>query len=155
MLSSYKRLTLQFGFCTACHVVELYKFIAYIPLLNQIFCNKNKNGSLKARFTDYIIYKPLWKGTQLFFMIRIIDICDIPLHSYFVSDDNNSSPYAITWIFQQWFYTSLEPILCFLCQVYAGQENKTKNINLTFSKTDRTIKNYFLKNVDIKKTDSV
>jgi len=29
-----------------------------------------------------------------------IDICDIPLCSNFVSDDNNLSPYAITCIFQ-------------------------------------------------------
>jgi len=33
-------------------------------------------------------------------MIRIIYICDISLHSHFVSDDNNPSQYAITCIFQ-------------------------------------------------------
>jgi len=35
-------------------------------------------------------------------MIRKMYICDIPLHSAFVSDDNNPSQYAITCVFQPW-----------------------------------------------------
>jgi len=40
---------------------------------------------------------------SMFLMIRKIDICDIPLRSCFVSDDNNPRrQYVITCIFQPW-----------------------------------------------------
>jgi len=41
---------------------------------------------------------------SVFLMIRKIDICDIPLRSHFVTDDNNPSRYAITCIFQLWVW---------------------------------------------------
>jgi len=37
---------------------------------------------------------------RVFLMKKNFFICDIPLRSHFVSDDNNPSQYAITCIFQ-------------------------------------------------------
>jgi len=35
-------------------MVEIYKVIAFIPLLNQIFDDKNKNGSAKVANNDQV-----------------------------------------------------------------------------------------------------
>jgi len=47
---------------------------------------------------------------SVFLMIRKIFIFDIPLRSHFVSDDNNSSQFAITCIFQPWVLLSIYTI---------------------------------------------
>jgi len=52
---------------------------------------------------------------RVFFMIRNIVICDIiPLRSHFVSDDKNFCRYAITCIFQPWYYTPNIPLLIYI-----------------------------------------
>jgi len=40
---------------------------------------------------------------RVFLMKGKIYICDIPLRSHFVSDDNNPGRYAIICIFQTWY----------------------------------------------------
>ena len=70
-------------------MVEIHKVIAYIPLLYQIFDDKNKNGSVKGANNNNQVYMPANFYVGVFFMIRNIVIYDIPLLSHFVSDDNN------------------------------------------------------------------
>jgi len=75
-------------------MVEIYKVIAFIPFLDQIFDDKNKNGSVKGRGTNNNQYTcavilNLLAFVSLFLMIRKIDICNIFLRGHFVSDDNN------------------------------------------------------------------
>jgi len=86
-------------------MVEIYKVIAYIPLFNQIFDDKNKNGSAKGANNNQVYMRGnlnLLAIVNVFLMIRKMYNCDIPLRSHFVSDDNNPSRYAITCIFQPW-----------------------------------------------------
>ena len=62
-------------------MVEIYKVIAYIPLFNQIFDDKNKNGSLKGANNNQVCkggISNLLAFFGVFLMIRKIDICDIP-----------------------------------------------------------------------------
>jgi len=51
-------------------MVEIYKVIAYIPSINQIFDNKNKNGSVKGanNYQEHIMrgnfYADRWKSMK-------------------------------------------------------------------------------------------
>lgn len=63
-------------------MVEIYKVISctiYVPLIRQIFDDKNKNVSVKGANHNRI--------QNIFSQIDII--CDIPLRSDFLSDNNN------------------------------------------------------------------
>jgi len=62
-------------------MVEIYKVIAYIPLLNQIFEDKNKNGSVKKANNNQVYMRGilnLLAIVSIFLVIRKIYICDIP-----------------------------------------------------------------------------
>jgi len=69
-------------------MVEIYKVIAYtiyyVPLIRQIFDDKNKNVSVKGANNN--------RAHNIF---SRIDICDIPLRSDFLSDNNNPNLYNI------------------------------------------------------------
>jgi len=85
-------------------MVEIYKVIAYIPLLNLIFDDKNKNGSVRGANNNQVYMHGilnLLAIVSVFLMIRKIYIYDIPLRSHFVSDDNNPRRYAITILFHE------------------------------------------------------
>lgn len=72
-------------------MVEKNKVISNISNLNQIFDDKYEKGSVKGAIEFSLIKK------LIYFVI-----CDIPLFSHFVSNDNNPCRYAITCIFQPW-----------------------------------------------------
>jgi len=80
-------------------MVEIHKVIAYIPLLYQIFDDKNKNGSVKGANNNNVFMRGNFYAS-VFFMIRKNVIYDIPLRSHFVPGDNNFCRCAITCILQ-------------------------------------------------------
>lgn len=84
-------------------MVEISKVIAYnIQLLDQIFDDKNKNSSIKENNNNQVCMGGIsnWLAfVSVFLMIIKIDVCDIPLRSHLVCDDNNQSRHAITRFF--------------------------------------------------------
>jgi len=58
-------------------MVEIYKVIAYIPILNQIFDDKNKNSRVKGVSNSHVCkcgILNLLAFVGVFLMIREIDI---------------------------------------------------------------------------------
>lgn len=67
------------------------KVIEFISLLNQIFYDKNKNGSVKGANNNQVCMSGILnllfcQRIFEFLMIRKNDICNIPLSSHFVPD---------------------------------------------------------------------
>jgi len=119
-------------------MVEIYKVIAFIPLLDQIFDDKNKNGSVKVANNNQVYMRGNFELVS--FCQRVFDICDIPLRSHSVSDDNNPSQYAITYIFPPWLlpcslpkvvlHTKLMDIFDLNHECHKKVENRRRNLRL-------------------------